>query len=792
MKLSSITPMLKNYLKIAFRNLWANKGFSAINIGGLAIGIAACLAIFQYVGFELSYDQFHPKGKQLYRVTKKYMLEGVLADHSAMTYTATGPAMQAAFPEVIGATTVSTIYGSAVMSYEHTRFNEEKILFADSAFLQLFHFPLLRGKQTDLNDSRTALLSASTAKKYFGKTDPVGKIITLNKTGTYLVKGIFKDVPPNAHLKFDFLLSAKYERNWNNFDYYTYLLLAPGTDPKALEAKFPAFIQQAGMDSTTTKFELQAMPDIHLHSNIRNEATVNGNIRSVYFLLIIAGFILAIAWVNYVNLSTAKAIRRAREVGIRKVVGAGKQQLLAQFLLESILVNFIAAMIAAVLLMLTMPYFANLTGKPLADSLWGAPAYWLLFVMIFLSGTLISGVYPAFILSSFQPIKVLKGSSKTAGHNTLRKALVIVQFAASVILLIGTFTIFRQLQFMRSQDLGMRLDQTLVVVGPKMADSSRIKAFKMELQREPAVSQLTISSDIPGKEIWSTNGAFRLSQDPRASIGLNEVTIDEDFLKTFQIKLLAGRNLSEAGGSDARDGALLNETACKALGFTSPESAIQQKINFQGDTLAIVGILKDYHQESLRSNVNPIIFRLGTSYNNFYAIRMNMLHPDKTIAAIGKEYTRFFPDDPYDYFFLDAYFDKQYRTDKQLGHIFLLFASLAIFVACLGLFGLASFTIQQRKKEISVRKVLGASVGNIVLLLSKDFLKLVMLAFLIAGPLAWYAMHKWLEDFAYRTALSWWIFALAGLVALIVAVLTVSTQAIKTALTNPVKSLRAD
>jgi putative ABC transport system permease protein len=785
--------MLKNYLKIALRNLWNNKEFSAINIGGLAIGIAACLAIFQYVGFELSYDQFHPNGKQIYRVTKKYVQDGVMLDHSAMTYTATGPAMKANFPEVTGATTVSTIYGSGVMSYENTRFNEEKIFFADSAFLQLFNFPLVNGKAADLNDQDIAMISQSTAKKYFGKTDPIGKIITLNKTQNYLVKGIFKDVPANSHLQFDFLLSAKYDRNWNNFDYYTYLQLSPGADPKALQAKFPAFIKNAGMDSSDTKFELQPMTDIHLHSNIRNEASVNGNVRSIYFLLIIAAFILAIAWVNYVNLSTAKAIKRAREVGIRKVVGAGKRQLLTQFLLESILINTMAAIVAAVLLMITLPYFAHLTNKPLDIAIWGPPSYWLSFVLLFIAGTLISGIYPAFILSSFQPIAVLKGGTgKTAKHGTLRKSLVVVQFAAAVILLIGTFTIFRQLQFMRQQDLGMSMDQTLVLIGPKMSDSSHMKAFKTELLREPAISHLTISSNIPGKEIWSTNGAFRLSQDIRTSVGVNEVMIDEDFTSTFQMKMLAGRNLSTAYGEDAIDGVLLNETASKALGFNTAETALQQKINFRGDTLTIKGILKDYHQESLRNNVHPIIFRMGASYNSFYSIKMNMQQPDKTIASIGSLYTRFFPDDPYQYFFLDDFFNKQYHADKQLGQVFLLFASLAIFIACLGLFGLASFTIAQRKKEISIRKILGASVNNIVLLLSKDFLKLVMLAFLIAGPVAAYAMHKWLEDFAYRTQLSWWIFALAGIVALLVAIITVSSQAIKTALTNPVKSLKAD
>lgn len=782
--------MFRNYFRTAWRNLLNNKVFSAINIGGLAIGIAACLVILQYVGFETSYDRFHVNSDNIYRVTKQFYQEGVLADHSAMTYTANAPAMKAAFPEVIGATTVSYVYGSAVMSYENVKFNEEAVLFADSAFLSVFTFPLLKGEKNILKEPHVAFLTQSTARKYFGKADPLGKVIWLNKEQYYTVKGILKDVPANSHIKFDFVLSAKYDRNWNNYDYYTYLQLAPGTNVKALEAKFGTFVKNNGMDSVETKFKLQALNDIHLHSNIRNEIEVNGNVRSVYFLLTIAAFILAIAWVNYINLSTAKANKRAREIGVRKVVGAGKGQLVKQFLTESFMINIIAAVLAALLLVFVLPYYKQLTGRPLWVG--GKAAYWFVFIAVFLLGAFLSGLYPALVLSSFKPVFVLKGVSKSPGGQLMRKTLVTIQFAASVILLIGTFTVFHQLQYMRSQDLGMNMEQVLVVIGPKTTDNSKIKAFRNEMSRQKDVSGVCVSSNVPGKEIWSANPALRLGQEEKEGVNVKRIILDQEFIRTFKIPLIAGRNVSENGTADIRDAVMLNEAACRALGFRNPEAAINERIVTQGDTLNVVGVLKNYHQVSLQKNIEPIVFTMGGSYNNFFSMKINTRNLDNIMRSVKTTYAGFFPDDPIEFFFLDDFFNRQYQADQQLGSIFLCFACLAILIACLGLFGLASFTITQRTKEIGVRKVLGASVGNIVLLLSGEFLKLVLISFVIALPLAAYVMHLWLQDFAYRVTLAWWIFVLSGGIALLIAALTVSFQAVKSALANPVNSLKTE
>jgi len=786
--------MFRNYWFTAWRMLIKNKGFSAVNIGGLAIGLTACIVIMQYVGFERSYDRFHPNADNIYRVTKKNFNLGVMNDHSAMTFTATGPDLKTTFPEIESATTVNEIYGSGVISYRDVKFNEDKVLFADSAFLQMFNFPLIRGSiQKGFNRPGTILISESAARKYFNNEEAIGKTLKVNND-LFLVAGVLKDVPRNSHLQFDFLIYTSYNRNWNNFDFYTYLLLKPGTDAKAFQAKIPGFINRIeGMSSKETVLELQPVTGIHLYSHIRNEAEVNGNSRSVYFLLLIAGFILAIAWVNYINLSTARSVRRAKEVGIRKVVGAGRGQLIRQFLFESLVINLLAAGFSALLLSIALPYFSELTGKPLSGQLWNIGGYWLTFATVFVAGTLLSAIYPAFIMSSFKPLTVIKGYAKTSRGQALRKTLVTVQFVATVFLLIGTFTVYRQLQYMRGQDLGMNISQTLVINGPKMSGANETyKAFKNEILQLPAVRKLTRSSNVPGKEIWSANPAYLLSADPETGIAMNEVDLDEDFVDAFQIQMRSGRNLSEANLADVDDGILLNETASQSLGFPKPADALDKQVVFRGDTLRVKGVIKNYHQESLKTNIDPIIFKLGTAYTSFYSLKVNVSDLDRTIAAIAHKYQSFFPDDPFEFFFLDDLFNRQYQSDQQLGQIFLWFACLAILVACLGLFGLASFTIAQRTKEVGIRKVLGASMSGIIMLLSKDFLKLVVLAFVIAMPLAWYSMHLWLHDFAYRVPLGWIVFAVSGAIALIIAGVTVSFQAIRAALSNPVNTLRTE
>ncbi len=793
--------MLRNYLKITWRNLTKNKLFFVINSLGLAVGMAACLLILHYVAYERSYDDFHPGSERTYRVELDSYQNGKLAFKSATSYPAIAPTLKKDYPEV---EETARIYdaNSSVVSYENQRFREDNFYFADSSVFRVFHLPFVKGNPaTALQGPGGVVVSETIARKYFGTADPMGKALKLDHDA-YQVRGVYRDYPKNSHLELDLLFSyrpeAEAQTSWGWYDFFTYVKLRPGTDVPRFEAKMHNLVMRYnGKDrgvGNKDELLLQPLRDIHLTSHLNQEAEVNGNAGAVTVLVLIAAFILAIAWINYINLATARAADRGKEVGIRKAVGAERGQLIGQFLFESFLLNLFAGAVALLLVRLSLPAFNALTDKALSLDFWLHNSLWLPALGVFLGGTLLSGLYPAFVLSGFRPVAVLKGRVRAAGGLSLRQTLIVAQFAASVVLIVGTLTVYRQLRFMQEQDLGFDLTQTLVVRGAGVRDSTyeaKATSFKQELIREGLVEKATASAYVPGIEILWTNGWKRADRAEARYNTLYNTSIDYDFLDTYDIKLAAGRNFSRQFGTD-RKSVLLNETAVKLMGFDSPEEAIDKSIQ-SGDTLRIVGVVKDYHQQGLRTGHWPMIIRLLPDNASFFSLKLKA-SDDLTIkvAGIKTRYDAFFPGNSFDYFFLDTFFNEQYKAELQFGKVCGIFAGLAIFIACLGLFALATFMAEQRTKEIGIRKVLGASVPGLVGLLSKDFLKLVIVAIVVATPLAWYAMHRWLQDFAYHTSVPWWSFLLAGLLAIGIALLTVSFQSVKAALMNPVKSLRTE
>jgi putative ABC transport system permease protein len=696
-------------------------------------------------------------------------------------------------------------------AFAEVSFKDNKLLYADASFLTLFSFPLLKGDaRTALQEINTAVVTESAARRFFGNDEPVGKRISLNGQEHYVITGVLRDIPENSHVRFDFLFSMKnalaqgmYKHNpWNAENFNVYVQLKPGTSPGALEAKLPAFLEKHRGDelrksNRSFAFALVPLRDLHLETKFGN--TVKGDAKQIYFLLLIAGFILVIAWVNYINLSTARATERAREVGIRKVVGAHRTQLIRQFLLESGLINAIAAVAALLLVLLALPAFSGLVGHPFTPrTLMESPALLLAFGGVFLFGTVLSGLYPAFVLSMFRPVAVLKGE---VGHSHrgvgLRQGLVVFQFAASVTLIAGTLVVYAQLAYMRNRELGFKARQTLVVDVPGVKGrgyEQKWYRLKSRLANLAPVSRVTSSSNVPGTSYsWNTSGIHRKEADAKSGIDGSLFWADYDFLPTYGIKLVAGRNFSKSFATD-REAIILNEKAADGLGFRTPEEALGKEIVIDGGSPQhVVGVMQNYHHNSLKSD-HTAAFLIPVEYNSwgYYSIMFNGRDVRGTVAAVEREYRQVFPGNPFKYFFLDEYFNDLYKADRQFGQVFGVFAALAIFVACLGLFGLASFMAAQRTKEIGVRKVMGASVVQIVQLLYRDFVKLVLLANLVALPLAAWAMSEWLENYPFRTTLQWWMLAVPGLLVLLVALLTVSFQSVRAALTNPARSLRSE
>ena len=804
--------MIRNYLKIAWRNIMRHKAYSGINILGLAIGIAACLLILQYVSFELSYENFHVNKDRIYRVQQDRYDNGKLSTQWAAGAYAVGNSFKDAIPDIEDYVKVVQ-NGRLTAEINNQPLKIEKVYFASSSFFNIFTYPLVAGnKNTALKEPFTAALSETTARKIFGSVNVVGKTLELNRNTNYTITAVYKDAPVNTQLKPDILLSyTTYlklvgpdnnpETAWEWDGCLTYILLRKGADPAAVEKKIPPIVEK-GVGADMRKFNasvtylLQPLKDIHLYSHYMGEPGENGDGKTVYLLLGIDFFILVIAWVNYINLATARAITRAREVGVRKAVGSQRRQLIVQFLSESALLNGFALVLALLIVLIAIPGFKTLTGQQLSFSLFSEPVFWLSLISLFLLGIFFSGLYPAFVLSGFKPIEVLKGKTSTTKQSALlRKSLVVFQFAASLFLLIGTVTVYRQIQYMRRQSLGINIEETLVVTAPIVGIDStflhKMTAFKQELKKQSSIKNITVSTSIPSETGWNAGGIRLVGQDESKQKQYRVIGIDYDYIKTFEIKLIAGRAFAKEFGSD-KNSVIFNRKGIEQLGFNKPKEAIGKKIEFWGNQYTIEGVTENFHQQSLRDAYDPLILRLIPDNNGSISIKTSATQTSQTINSVKAEWNKFFPGNTFEYFFLDDHFGEQYKADQRFGQLFSLFTSLAILVACLGLFGLASFTTLQRTKEIGIRKVLGASVTNILKLLFGEFAFLLLIAFIIATPVAWFTTANWLQGYAFRINLQWTYFVLPFVTIIAIALITVSFQSIKAAIANPVKSLRTE
>ncbi|MDN5204133.1 ABC transporter permease [Fulvivirgaceae bacterium BMA10] len=798
--------MFKTYLKTTFRNLLKRKGLSLINILGLSIGMAAFLIIIQYVRFETSYERFHEKAEDIFRVTVDRYKAGELVIQDAESHPVLGPMLKEKMPEVKDFFRMHDRELS-VLKVGEQLFNESRLYFADPSVFSIFSLKTLYGNTSvALHNPWEIVLTKSMAKKYFGKENAVNEVISLvnDKTTPLKVVGVIEDIPPNTHLKFDFLLSFSslkelgYDPEWNGNNEFTFLLMEPGTAVTAFNEKLASFSKELKEKIGETIFVSERITDIHLYSNKTYEPETNGDARTVYFMLIIAFFTVLIAWVNYLNLSTARAMERAHEVGVKKVVGSSKNQLIFQFLLESAIMNFLALVIAFNLVLSVMPIFRNISGQPIVLNLTGDYIFWLLLGGLFIVGTILSGLYPAFVLSSFRPASILKGKLKNSKSGfLLRKGLVVFQFAVTVILMVGTFTVVRQLGYLRDQDLGMDIDQVLVVEHPLEIRGDSLGPDKMDVLRNrflenKAVQRMGRSGIVPGfshKFLNSTTGVRRRGTEETDGVHTYyHFGIDAYFIPSLDMKIIAGRNFEDRDRN--RGQVIANEEAIRLMGFTSPEEAIGQYITF-GDSTRIIGVIKNYHHQSLKLAVDPMLYWYSRS-GFFSSVKVKTENIKETISELKGIFKDTFKNSPFSYFFLDDKFDQQYRADIRFGQVFGLFAGLAIFIACLGLFGLSSFTVLQRAKEISIRKVIGATTSNVLMLLTKDYMKLVIIACVIAIPIANYFVSEWLDNFAFKVNLSWWLFAIPGLLVLMVAAIAVASQSFKAATENPVKRLRSE
>ncbi|HTR28312.1 MAG TPA: ABC transporter permease [Puia sp.] len=819
--------MLKSYLTTAWRNIRKNKVFSAINIVGLAIGMAACLLILQFVNFELSYDQFNRNIGDLYRVYNDRYQNGKLIQHGTITYSGIGKAMQSDFPEVVDHTRVEP-YGPVVVTEGTRQYGKQQAFFVDNSFLSMFSYPMLSGDgRTALKEPHTVVLTAAAARRYFGVGEEeaytvVGRtIVVADDTIPFRVTAVVKTIPENSHLQFDMVLSyltlysgknpwKESDYDFTDSDFWHYVQLRHGVDPKTLEAKFDGFSQRHfqgnKISGSVEKFHLQPLARAHLYSDFEYEIGKTGSATVVWGLLIIASFIIVIAWVNYINLSTARSVERAKEVGVRKVIGAARSQLIRQFLTESFLINLIALLMGVGLMLLLQPLFNQLVGHSLSASyllIRSIGGYSLTFGLLglLLLGIFVSAWYPAFVLSSFRPILVLKGRFSASKRGiALRKVLVVGQFGITVALMIGSFVVYRQISFMNKQELGVNINQVLVIGAPALTNgdstfTGKENGFFDEARRIPGVEAVAASWSAIGGETGRTFDVRREGQDNTVHYTLRQNGVSADWLKLYQVKIVAGRAYTYTDYNPnfgERHNIVINESAVKLLGFSSPQDAIGKTIIRFTRKWTVIGVIGDYHQKSLRFPLEPTMLMPFYGNGSDISVRIASRDVPAVIANLKKTYNAFFPGNLFDYYFLDQHYNEQYANDQLFGKAFGLFSCFAILIACLGLLGLSLFATAQRTKEIGVRKVLGASVLNIVGLLSKDFMALVGIAFVVASPVAWWVMHRWLEDFAYRIDVEWWVFVAAGILAAFIALATISAQAIRAASTSPVKSLRSE
>ncbi len=802
--------MFFRYFHSGLRNIIKNKSFSAINILGLAIGTAICLLIVYYVTWEKSFDRFYKNSGRIYRLRYERTDQEGQAVRFASCCPPMGLRVRQHLPEV---EKVARLFRyKASVSYLEDKFIEERMYFAEPDFFEIFTCTFIQGDPVNgIRNPNTAFISESTSRKYFGMENPIGKLLSVDKKTSYRVTGVFRDIPANSHLKYDILLSyanlldlygKDIEDSWGDSGWFTYLLVKPNTDPGLLAKKLsslvdPGFVQDLKTANLTCGFPLQPLNDIHLNSNFMIEHEPGGDKDTVQFLSLLAVMIIIIAWVNYVNLSTARSLARAKEVGIRKVSGASRIQLMFQFFHETVIITFFSVALSIILVLLFLPLFRRITGTPAEYAILAQPWFWSSLFAIFVAGSFLSGLYPAAVLSSFKPVSVLQGKP---GNGTrafsLRKGLIIFQMAVAIGMLIFTLTVFGQLSFMKSQDPGFSLDNKLIIRAPRVRDPSVLKplqTFKELLLENPAIKEFSVATDIPGRQVWwDAGGIVRVGSDDNKNYQI--VGIDCDYQKIFDLELASGRNFSKEFPSDS-SALMLNETAARWLGFSSSAAAIGQKIDYWGNIYNVVGVLKDYHQQSLKQEFEPTIFRFmpeGRDKRGLFVLKITTHDIPSTIAGIKKQFDDFFPGNPFVFYFFDEYYNQQYKGDELFGTVFGIFAFLAIFVTSLGILGLSSLMVSQRTREIGIRKVMGSSVSGIVLFLSKDFLLLILISFVITVPIAWYGATRWLESFAVRTRISAGMFLVPLLIVILVTGLTISAHVIKSALANPIDGIREE
>ncbi|MEO8111532.1 MAG: ABC transporter permease [Ginsengibacter sp.] len=804
--------MFKNYFKVALRNLRANKAFTFINIFGLAIGLTCFMFIAVFVYSELSYDRYPADAKNIYRVILSATGNGDVARYPNVD-NAVGEGMKEAFPEIKASARVSP--ASDFVKYGDKNFKEEHLAFADSNFLRMFSIPLIKGNEASaLVEPNSIVISKDFAKKYFGNEDAIGKSLVIGlHDAVYKVTGVIDKVPDNSHFHFDAFISLSTFHmtggTWSNIGFFTYLLLNKNADPEKLEAKFPQLVAkyvvpeiqhdmgvslaEAQKSVNTFVFSLEPLTDIHLHSDTKYELEPNGDIQYIYIFSALAIFILLLACVNFTNLSTARAVKRSREVGIRKVLGSVKKQLVLQFLTESVLLTLLAMICAIVLIFILLPWFNQLAGKDINFTFFlGYRSLLVMMSLVFIAGIL-AGIYPAFFLSSFNTIKVLKGGASAQGsqRKPLRSTLVVFQFFVSIALIIATIIVYRQLHFMQNKKLGYDKEQVLFLPDARLLDKNQ-SAFEQQLLRDRRVVSATISRQIPGGSFMDGTEIFPKTETGNGTeIHSNIFHVDYDYLRTLGIHIIQGRNFSKDFPADSASGVVINEAAVRELGWGGTNPIGKIIVRSGQKQFKVIGVVADFNYASVKQKVAPLMMLLGGNFGGLL-VKINTADVKGFLDDLKKKWDAFNPDGPLSYTFLDDNFAKLYANEQRTQQIFSAFAVLAIIIASLGLFGLSAFVIEQRTKEIGIRKVLGASVQNVLLLVSKEFLLLVAIAFIISIPVTWWAMDTWLQDFAYRVNISWWSFAIAGIAAILIALLTVSFQAIKAAMANPVKSLRTE
>ena len=797
--------MIKNYFKTAWRNILKHKLFSFISILGLAMGITASFLIYLYVSYELSYDAYHVKSDRIYRLTSDN--NSSTGHNYSSTSFAIGSGLQRAYPGIEAVTRIW--YRDFFVEKGVNKFQEDNVMYADSSLFSVFSFPFLNGNsQNALTDPFSVVLSQAASEKYFGKADPIGQTLSFkNDFDKYdaRVTGVMNNILPNSTFRADIIISMttlskklepEIDNQWEAPIGNTYLLLRQGYGPEKIEAQLPAFIKNhlskfVNTNAGNLQLALEPLKTLYLHGKYNSPET--GNIYNLYIFSIIGIFVLLIAGINFVNLTTARSAERAKEAGILKAIGSTRNQLVTKFLGDSLILSLFGFLLSLLFCTLLIPSFNNLCGKIICRGIFNEPEKLFLMFGIAIATGFIAGLYPAFVISGFKPASVLRGQFTTGTKGVvLRKSLVVFQFIISTALIIGTIIVYQQLNYIRSQPLGFKKDQMVVIdFHHDNVVTKQLETIKQELTKLPDVLSVSASSGIPNAGFESADYNIENKNGVMEHLSIPLYMVDEDFFHQYQMRLLSGRAFSKDFVTDFKESLIVNEAAVTKLGYSSPSEIIGKRFSGEGSG-TVIGVVKNFHFLSFHENITPLIFRTFLPANRYITVSIIAANMTKTVNTISNKWKQIAPDRPFDYFFLDEAIARQYTSEVNFGKLFLCFSGFTIFISCLGLYGLALFSTVQRKREIGIRKVLGANVTSIISLLSKDFIKLIITAFVIASPVAWFAMNKWLQGFAYRINISWWAFVLAGFISLGIALFTLSFHSIKAAIANPVKSLKTE